>query len=155
MECAVSLRRAIGADAAALTLLAVASKAAWGYDSAFMHRAGPALRVTAQYVENNPVYVLEQAGATVGFFGFIASEGTAELNDFWIDPPFIGRGMGRRLWAHAVAVARDLRYTAFTIHSDPNAEKFYLHMGAIRTGTRIAPETGRALPLLYYRVPDS
>ncbi len=54
------------------------------------------------------------------------------------------------MWQYALEHARALGLQSFLIQSDPNAEGFYLHMGAQQVGTRIAPETGRALPLLEY-----
>lgn len=149
---AVSLRRATSADAKALTELAYRSKASWGYDLAFMERARPALSVSEQYIEDSPVYVLLREGIIAGFFGFIAQPGETILNDFWIEPSLIGSGLGRIMWQYAVEQAGALGYPAFVIHSDPNAEGFYLRMGARRAGTRIAPETGRSLPLLTYEL---
>lgn len=156
LKSTVSPRRASASDADALSRLAIESKASWGYDAAFVRKAEPALQVTPRYIETNAVYVLEQDAAAVGFFGFIESGGEADLNDFWIAPQFIGKGMGRHLWVHAVSVAGRHGYSAFTIHSDPNAAPFYRHMGAVVIGTRVAPETGRVLPLLSYKVePDA
>ena len=45
-----TIRRALPADARALTALAVASKRHWGYDATFMERVRPALIASAEYV---------------------------------------------------------------------------------------------------------
>lgn len=155
MRGSISLRRATAADADALSALAFRSKTSWGYDREFMERAHPALSVPAQYLEESAVYVLMRDGAIAGFFGFIVKSGEAVLNDFWIEPASIGTGLGRILWQHVLERAAALGYGKFLIQSDPNAEGFYLHMGAQRAGTRIAPETGRALPLLQYDMRES
>jgi GNAT superfamily N-acetyltransferase len=148
----LTLRRATASDIDALSDLAIRSKATWGYGDAFMTRVRPALLVSAQYVEEHPVYFLVRDESIVGFFGFIREPHETLLNDFWIEADFIGTGLGRAMWHHAIETAKKHGYRAFLIQSDPNAEGFYLRMGAKRIGTRIAPETGRDLPLLEYKV---
>ena len=62
------------------------------------------------------------------------------------------RGVGRRLWEHAVAVAKAGGFTTVLIEADPHAEGFYLAMNAERIG--VVPSTvipGRSLPRLRYR----
>jgi hypothetical protein len=55
------------------------------------------------------------------------------------------------LWEAAISHAAGAGFDAFSIESDPNAEPFYLAMGAHRIGTRISDDSGRELPLLAYR----
>ena len=132
--------------------LAFRSKASWGYDSAFMEKVAPAFLVDADYIAQYPVYVLEADGRLAGFYGFKILEGEPFLHDLWLEPRLIGAGLGRMLWEHLLGTARAQHYPRFLIESDPNAEPFYLHMGAIRIGDRISPETGRRLPLLRYEI---
>jgi hypothetical protein len=58
-----------------------------------------------------------------------------------------GTGAGRRLFEHASRTASELGFTQLSIEADPNAEGFYLAMGATRLGERRSP-SGRSLPLL-------
>ena len=67
--------------------------------------------------------------------------------DEYQDRQSIGRGAGRRLFEHALHTASELGFRALTIEADPNAEGFYLAMGATRLGERRSP-SGRSLPLL-------
>ncbi|HXC76915.1 MAG TPA: GNAT family N-acetyltransferase, partial [Candidatus Acidoferrum sp.] len=53
---------------------------------------------------------------------------------------------GRLMWEEAVQQARDRGATRLTLESDPNAAGFYERMGARRTGSVTAPDTGRELP---------
>jgi GNAT superfamily N-acetyltransferase len=146
----ISIRRATASDVDSLTELAVRSKASWGYTDGFMAHVTAALVVSAEYVETNPVYILLRHDTILGFFGFAHEKNEIVLNDFWIEPGRIGTGLGRVMWRYALEQARANGYGDFIIHSDPNAEGFYLRMGAKRIGSRIAPESGRTLPLLRY-----
>ena len=149
----MTIRRARGADRDVLAALAFRSKAHWGYDDAFMERSRGVLTPTQEYLANDPVYVAENdAGAIVGFYGFVREGRELWLNDLWVEPAAIGTGAGRALFAHAVATARAAGDAAFFIESDPNAEGFYLAMGAARTGERVAAVTGRVLPVLRYEL---
>lgn len=144
------IRDAAPADTAALTELALRSKAHWGYDDAFMAACRDELTVTAATLDAWTVRLAERDDAAVGFYALSSKDGEACVEMFFVDPPAIGTGVGKALWpdmvAHAVRDAVTMR-----IESDPDAEGFYLRMGATRTGT--APSgsiPGRELPLLYY-----
>ena len=78
-----------------------------------------------------------------------------ELSHFFVDPPSIGRGVGRVLWDDAVRRAEARGHARLVIQSDPNAEGFYRKLGAERIG--VVPSQarpGRNLPLLVYELDD-
>ena len=52
----------------------------------------------------------------------------------WIKPEHMGAGVGSALFLHLTGRARNLGLRALEISSDPNAEGFYRHMGAMRIG---------------------
>ena len=65
------------------------------------------------------------------------------------------RGVGRSLFLHAIERAKSAGCVEITIESDPNAEGFYLKLGAIRTGSVIyEAEPRRELPMLLYSIRD-
>jgi len=147
----MTIRRARPHDRDALAALAFRSKAHWGYDDAFMERSRDALTPSDAYLANDPVFVaVDDRGAALGFYGFVREGRELWLNDLWIDPAAIRTGTGRALFAHAVETARASGDAAFFIESDPNAEGFYLAMGAVRAGERVAASSGRILPVLRY-----
>lgn len=96
--------------------------------------------------------MLEDGGQPAGVYRLIGDPPEGELSDLWLDPQVIGHGHGGRLLRHALAVAAERGYEALVIESDPNAEGFYLAMGAARIGDRQSP-SGRTLPLLRIRTP--
>jgi GNAT superfamily N-acetyltransferase len=138
-------------EADLLTDLSLRSKALWGYDATFLARCRAIMQVKAGNIESQPHYVAELGGLVVGFYGFEPEAEGIGLDYLFIENEFVGRGIGRALWDHAVAAARNLGHSALIVVSDPNAEGFYLRMGCRRIGTRPSDlENGRQLPLLRY-----
>ncbi len=61
----------------------------------------------------------------------------------------MGLGVGRTLLRAARDIARSTGFSALLIHSDPNAEAFYLREGAVCAGSVPSGSIpGRILPLL-------
>lgn len=146
---ALRIRRARAAEAADLTELSLRSKALWGYDAAFLARCRIAMQVKETNVDKQPHYVAEMDGRVAGFYGFEPLPGGVGLDYMFVDPDFVGRGVGRALLDHAVALARELGHGTLTIVSDPNAEGFYRRMGAQRIGSQASDvDPGRQLPVL-------
>jgi N-acetylglutamate synthase-like GNAT family acetyltransferase len=143
------LRDATVEDAAALSALALRSKAHWGYDDEFLRRAQPELTVTAEDVERFVVRVAEREGAPLGFSAVDLGSTPAELLALWVDPPAIATGVGRALLRDALATAAAQAAGGLLVESDPNAEGFYVRHGARLLGERRSPTTKRLLPLLW------
>jgi len=145
----IALRRARPEEADALTALAIRSKAHWGYDADFMQRCIPELRITPEDLAHAAAaYVAEERDGPSGVYILIVRETTPTLSNLWIDPPAIGRGVGRRLWEHMLAEARAAGFDTVRLEADPNAAGFYERMGAQHVGdapSRVAP--GRLLPV--------
>jgi predicted N-acetyltransferase YhbS len=91
----------------------------------------------------------------VGLYVIDVPDGVPTLCDLWVEPSAIGSGLGRTLWAHLLGQARGLGHRALLIESDPNAEGFYLRMGARRVGERASKIlAGRMLPVMVVDVPS-
>ncbi|MBA3961761.1 MAG: GNAT family N-acetyltransferase [Chthoniobacterales bacterium] len=142
--------RAIPADAAELSLVSRAAKAHWGYSAAALEEWGENLLVTSKFIAGNEVFKAIAGAQTVGFYALHRVKRVWRLEHLWVFPDWIGHGAGAALFRHAVARAAELGVTRLTIESDPNAEGFYLHMGARRVGTLHTQMEGKAreLPLL-------
>jgi len=147
------IRRAHRDEADALSALAFRSKAHWGYDADFLDRVRGAMTLHPEDVDRHEVWLAESADRTpIGYHRVIPGD-PAELEDLWVEPSAIGAGVGRRLFEHAVEVARRGGATALEIDADPNAVGFYERMGAVRIGE--SPSTlipGRALPRMRLAV---
>lgn len=147
----MKIRPARPEEAAALSALCFRSKAYWGYDEAFMEACRDELTLHPDDVQRRRTTVAEHDGRIVGVYTLDREPPVAEIGLFFVSTGEIGTGVGRRLWEHLVARARQLGFDAISIEADPNAEEFYLRMGAVRVGE--APSgsiAGRTLPLLRY-----
>lgn len=145
--------RARPEDAAELTAVAFAAKRHWGYPERWIQSWRELLTVTPALVAANPTFSAIKNNRVVGFF-CLTTEPRPDLTHLWVLPTAMGRGYGRALFEHAVEQARALGWTSFEIEADPNAEGFYLHLGAKCIGTNVTEIEGtrRELPLLVYRI---
>jgi GNAT superfamily N-acetyltransferase len=112
-----------------------------------MKVARPGLTVTPGYLEANECWVAEVDGATLGWFSLVPIADGLLLDNFFVSPSHIGSGVGRLMWGEAVRRAEAAGVGRMTLEADPNAAGFYERMGARRTGSVRAPDTGRELPL--------
>lgn len=152
----MEIRRALPSEAAALSALALRSKALWGYSPDFLEACRENLTLTEDEIAGTPVFVLVEDGRLLGFYGLAVEGDRVELAYLFVEPSAARTGVGGRLWAHALASARSLGCNELWIQSDPNAEGFYLHMGARRTGeSESTVLAGRMLPLLVYPLQET
>jgi GNAT superfamily N-acetyltransferase len=142
------IRRAQPQEAERLTAIAHAAKRHWGYADALMQLWDADLTVLPNRIERELIFCMTSATEVVGFYALSRDGVEFELEHMWIDPRHMKRGHGARLFAHALAAVRAHGGTALRIASDPNAESFYLRMGARRIGEEPSVPVGRTLPLL-------
>ena len=146
----VRVRRAGPGDAGALGRIAFAAKGHWGYPGRWMELWRPGLEVSPGFVRDNEVYVAVSGGEPVGFYALVGGGRGLDLEHLWVLPARIGTGLGRKLFGHAMRRAQELGAKTVTIESDPNAEGFYLRMGARRAGENVYELEGgeRTLPVM-------
>jgi predicted N-acetyltransferase YhbS len=99
------------------------------------------------------VRLVENETGILGFYGLFGADLRVQLEHLWVRPDHMGLGIGRSLIADALAMAASQGATIVAVESDPNAEPFYLRMGAVRVGEVGAPMPGapnRTLPLLEF-----
>ncbi len=136
------LRSARTEDAPALTRIAFAAKAHWGYCAAQMDIWRAAITISAQSIAEQPAVVAEHEGAVVGFYQFELAEELPQLDHLWVHPAYMGRGFGRALLQHAREWLKVNGHAEAAIDADPYAEAFYLSQGARRMGEVAAPIEG-------------
>jgi molybdenum cofactor cytidylyltransferase len=150
----VNIRPAQGHEAEALTAIALKAKAYWGYPAGTLEAWKQELTVSTQTITSRPTFVAVIGDEIVGFYSLSPSRDAWKLDDLWVLPRFMDRGIGRALVAHAVETAARGGASSVTVDADPNAESFYLACGAARCGEVPAPipgEPGRVRPQLAFR----
>ena len=150
-----SIRRARPDEAAALSELAMRSKAHWGYDAEFLAACRDDLALSREDIASSPVYIVaDGVDAPLGYYRLvIQGDGVAVLDALFVEPAAMGQGVGGRLWRHAVSTAARLGCSEMVWQSDPQAEGFYLAMGARRAGeTESTVTPGRILPFMRFRL---
>jgi len=145
----VEIRRATPDDCGRLTAIAVAAKASWGYDNAFMALCEDELTMTPEKLAARQVWVAETGGLIVGLIALSVPDAgdCGELEEFFVDPPFQRRGIGRMLFAQLLGACRLHNLRRLELNSDPLAEKIYAKLGFSTFGR--APSgsvSGRFLP---------
>jgi GNAT superfamily N-acetyltransferase len=149
------MRRALPGEAERLTEIARAAKAHWGYPETWLAAWRPVLSITPEYAERQLVYVAAQERELLGFYALEPRGDRWSLEHFWVDPPWHGRGVGRRMFDDALDRVRAIHPGVVVIEADPYAAGFYARMGARRTGTVSAPADGapdRTLPVFEVEV---
>ena len=131
------------------TGLALRSKGYWGYDAEFLEACRAELTLAPEDLARLTVRVVERTdGHVVAFYALGPLDGSAgEVCFFFVDPPFMGTGVGRRLFEDLLATARSAGMGSLRIDADPGAAYFYERMGAARVGeTPSNSIPGRLLP---------
>jgi len=152
----VKIRKAAASEAEALSALALEAKAHWGYSREAIDSWREQLRISSENVEAKPTYVGAIDGVIVGFCSLAPSGHAWELDNLWVAPQVMRRGVGRALLDHALEVAFRGGASSVTVDADPNAEWFYLACGAMRCGEVPAPIPGqpdRVRPQLVFDRP--
>src|SRR5262245_27749502 len=104
----VQIRRAEPDEGEQLRTSAVASKGQWGYDIQRVREWAAGGDFSPAALSGKEVYVAEVGGRIVGWSALIPKGESCWLDDLWIEPDWIGRGIGSRLFRHAADQASRL-----------------------------------------------
>jgi GNAT superfamily N-acetyltransferase len=150
----VSVRPARPGEAGAVSGLALRSKGFWGYDAAFLEACREDLTIEAGWCDGVRLVVAERDGVLLGYARVAGDAPVGELAGLFVDPDAIGSGVGGLLLREALRIAAGLGMRTLEIDSDPNAEPFYRHAGAVRVGEAVSTvDPDRRLPRLVLAVP--
>src|SRR5581483_9656510 len=94
-------------EAAAISALALRSKAHWGYSPDAMAVFQAELTLSPAEVLTGRAHVVEEEGQLVGFYTLRArGQGVIELEHLFVEPGRLRRGLGAALFWHALELAR-------------------------------------------------
>lgn len=145
----MELRPGLPGEAAALSALALRSKGHWGYSAEFLEACRRELSVAESSL---PAVTVAVIGDTIAGFSLLEGHGAhAELAMLFVDPPWIGHGIGGLLLSAALDSARSRGYQHVDLDADPGAAPFYLKYGAQHLGDVPSGSIpGRTLPHLRF-----
>ena len=149
----INIRRAKVGEGSILTNIAINSEAYWGYDEEYMESFKNTYGVSENYISNYPTFLIEDNQIIVGFYSILMNVGETELEYFFINPDYIGKGYGKLLWNHVIENAKSLNIKQLEIVTSPEAIGFYIKMGAVKIGeVESLVKVGRKIPRLIYNV---
>lgn len=146
----ICIRKVRPEEADVMTRIALSAKAYWGYPDRWMEIWEPQLTFSPEYFEENESWALEADNAPAGFYTLREKDGNSWIENLWVLPEFMGKGIGRRLFLHAAARSRQMGHLVLQLEADPNALGFYEKMGMRKVGERLYEVEGhlRFLPLM-------
>jgi GNAT superfamily N-acetyltransferase len=144
------IRRALPEEAVALSQIALSAKSHWGYPERWMELWKPQLTFSPAYFQENESWVAETQGEPGAFYTLQDRDGIAWLENLWVTPALIGKGVGKMLFLHAAQTARGRGFKILQLEADPNAFGFYEKMRMHKIGERHSQVEGqpRILPIL-------
>lgn len=146
----ISIRPVRPEEANALTQIALAAKRHWGYPERWIEIWTPQLTFTSEYFDRNESWVAVENGNPIAFYTLLEANEMTSIENLWVMPEYMGKGVGRQLFLHAATLARGRGYKVIQLEADPNAVGFYEKMGMYKTGERLSEVDGqpRILPIM-------
>ena len=146
----IHIRRALPEEAATLSQIALSAKAYWGYSERWIEIWAPLLTITPEFISSADVWDADVNGGLSGFYALVFAKQRVNLEHLWILPAYMGKGIGRALFEHALARCREMQCQELEIVSDPNAQGFYERMGEKKVGVSLGEVDGelRSLPIM-------
>ena len=144
----MKIRRALPEEADHLSDIALSAKRHWGYPERWMEIWRPQLTFSPDYFYENESWVAEVDDQPIAFYTLRDKAGNAWIEDLWVLPEYMGQGVGKRLFLHALSRSHELGYRILQLEADPNAVGFYEKMGMHKIGERHSEVEGqpRILP---------
>jgi GNAT superfamily N-acetyltransferase len=124
----VQIRPAVPGDGERLLAVAAAAKGHWGYDPDRVARWIGELVVLGD--EQREVHVACVDGRPVAWMGIVVTPPLCLLDDLWVEPAWMGRGIGSRLFRLAIERGRARGAATVELEAERNSVGFYTKVGA-------------------------
>lgn len=124
------LRPASIDDVDTLNHLAYESEGIWGEDNDYMVQFCQDYKVTIEMIEDEHVCILECDDIVTGFFVLLKRNSYYELELFYIDKLFIGKGYGKKLWLKMIEYCGANNIGKIQLVASDDVLTFYKRLGA-------------------------
>ena len=129
-------------DEQRLRQVARASKAHWGYDAERVSAWAAALEYAGK-----DVWIADEGGP-VGYATLIVADGLAELDELWVEPSWIGRGVGSELFQVRRRARRVAGSVASRMGGGSELDRLLRTDGSTWLCDSPPSESGRILPVM-------
>ncbi|MEL7444289.1 MAG: GNAT family N-acetyltransferase [Pseudomonadota bacterium] len=144
----LELRIPAESDLPAISELCLRSKAYWGYDPDFIDACRDELTLRSKDLTSTSVKIALYEDKITGVVQLAIDGPKAELRKLFVEPRWIGKGIGKRLLEWARLQARSKGAASMVLTADPDALPFYQAMGFEKIGQeRSGSIPGRFLPV--------
>ena len=127
----IELRPAHGADAAAIAEVLLASRKSFLPYAPIPHTDDDVRRwVGAELLATHSVTVATQGDEIVGVAAIAERDGVAWLSQLYLTEPYVGKGIGSRLLASAIA-STSLTVRLYAFQQNQRARRFYERRGFV------------------------
>ncbi len=140
--------KANSVDNERLTEITKISKEYWGYTKEQILKWNHNLTVSKEYIEKNHAFKLIKSNIIIGYYSYTIKEKSVKLDNLFIVPEHIGKGFGKYLVNDFLKRIREERYEKVMLHSEPNAENFYLKLGFKKIGEFETSIKNRFMPIM-------
>jgi GNAT superfamily N-acetyltransferase len=150
----IRILRAIPEQAGILTTITIAAKRHWYYPESWIQAWLPSLTITSEYILVHETWMAVEGEKCAAYYSLKQDGEFLWLDNLWVLPEFMGQGIGRELFQHALERSRSLGATILKIEADPNAQDFYEKMGARKIGEHRTEVEGRVrvLPVMEIKL---
>jgi len=150
----VRIRPARPRDGERLREIAIAAKSHRGYDLDRVRQWAAMGDFSADGLREKEVYVAEAQGRAIAS-ALIPKGELIWLDDLWVEPASIGRGVGSLLFRHVVERALKLGGKQLEWEAEPNAVGFYEQLGGRYVRDSEPSVWGRVIPVMGVDLADS
>ncbi|MEM9337795.1 MAG: GNAT family N-acetyltransferase [Bacteroidota bacterium] len=154
----LTIEKASASNAHELTHLTRRSKAYWGYSKEQIEKWHKDLLISEEYLLNHHVYVVKENEQTIGYYSFqYLSKSAIRLDNIFIEPDYIGKGIGKQLMNDFLKRIKALTVQTVTLDAEPNAAGFYQKFGFKTISKKQSSIPGRHIPVMelsFSSLPD-
>lgn len=151
----INIRHVLPEDAGVLSEIAFTAKAHWGYPDHWMEMWRSEFTFPAEYFVEHEGWIAELDAKPIAFYTLDEKDGSAWIENLWVSPEYMGKGIGKQLFLDALSRSRLRGHLILRLEADPNAAGFYEKMGMYKVGELNRPideDPSRVLPVMEIKL---